>query len=62
VSYWFPTAFYDASTILSIRTGSLFAVDALTYTSDGETNKFTVKDEAGGYKSINFDSCPTFRS
>lgn len=31
VSYWFPSEYYDASEITSIRTGSLFAQSAVTY-------------------------------
>ena len=67
VSYWFPTQFYDADAITSVRTGSLFGQMAETYYpagGSGEGSKiFTIQSEAGGaYKSVTFASCATFRT
>lgn len=63
VSYWFPTAFYDASEITEIRTGSMFSLSPETFTPDNidPLKKFTVKSEDKDYKSLNFESCPVFR-
>jgi hypothetical protein len=58
VSYWFPTDFYNTDHIKSLRTGSLFSVSPVTYTQQ----TLTIKEEDDGYKSVNFDTCPTFRS
>lgn len=65
VSYWFPTAFFNADLIESVRTGALFSLTSETFYSEksGRSSKvFTVKEEADGYKSVNFKTCPVFRS
>jgi len=82
VSYWFPTAFYDAAQIVDVRTGALFAQTnehhrpakptsgaiAASFAEPGALlgsesvgSKFVLKEEAGGYKSVSFSSCTTFR-
>lgn len=56
VSYWFPTAFYDASEITELRTGALFSMTSDTYTPDNKNPalRFEVREEADDYKSLTF--------
>ena len=62
VSYMFPTEFYDASKITSIRTGDLLGSEYNTYTPGvASYSQFEVKDELNGFKSITFLACKTFR-
>ena len=58
VSYWFPTDFYRVEDIKSLRTGSLFSMTPVTF----QASDLVIKDEGDGYKSVNFVSCPSFRS
>jgi hypothetical protein len=65
VSYWFPSAFFNAALIESVRTGSLFSLTSETFysaTSGRSSKVFTLKDEADGYRSVTFATCPGFRS
>ena len=63
VSYWFPTEFYNADDIASIRVGALFATSAETFFPAGSGTSaarkyFTVAKEQGGtYKSVSFSTC-----
>ena len=40
---------------------SLDEASAFVDTSQNIGSKFVLKEEAGGYKSVSFSSCPTFR-
>jgi hypothetical protein len=64
VSYWFPTEYYDASEITSLRTGSLFANSAITFypVASGQARTFTITEATDPeYKAVTFTSCDTFR-
>lgn len=61
VSYWFPSEFYDAKDIVSVKTGPLYSLNSETYTAKDPLFKFVLKNETDGYKSINFNSCSNFR-
>jgi hypothetical protein len=58
VSYWFPTAFYDADQITSIRTGALFSNSPRTMKAEGTPGAqyfYKVEEQEGGkYKSVTF--------
>jgi hypothetical protein len=64
ISYWFPTEYYDASEITSIRTGSLFSPAAITFfpVSSGQARTFKISEASNPlYKAVTFTSCETFR-
>lgn len=58
VSYWFPTAFYDADQITSIRTGALFSNSPRTMKALGTAGAqyfYKIEEQEGGkYKSVTF--------